>query len=75
MEYFLGVIGPRDSWTTRILESVAREHNFNLQTPLGKYPKEILDLILYGYTVRILTEYNIQIDLVKKEYMMLNMRV
>lgn len=48
----------RDSWTTRILESVAREHNFNLQTPLGKYPKEILDLILYGYNSK--DSYRIQ---------------
>ena len=38
----------KDSWTRRILESVAKEHNFDLQTPLGKYPKEILDLILFG---------------------------
>ena len=38
----------KDSWTRRILESVAKQHNFDLQTPLGKYPKEILDLILFG---------------------------
>ena len=48
----------KDSWTRRILESVAKEHNFDLQTPLGKYPKEILDLILFGYNAKPL--YRIQ---------------
>ena len=48
----------KDSWTRRILESVAKEHNFDLQTPLGKYPKEILDLILFGYNAKPL--YKIQ---------------
>jgi excinuclease ABC subunit A len=38
----------KDSWTTRILESVAKAHNFNLQTPIGKYPKEIFDLLFFG---------------------------
>lgn len=38
----------KDSWTTRILEEVAKVHNFNLQTPISKYPKEIFDLLFYG---------------------------
>lgn len=38
----------KDSWTTRILNEVARIHNFNLSTPIGKYPKEVFDLIFYG---------------------------
>lgn len=38
----------KDSWTTRILNEVARQHNFNLTTPIGKYPKKIFDLIFYG---------------------------
>ena len=42
----------KDSWTTRILESVAKEHNFDLQTPIGKYPKEIFDLIFFGKGVK-----------------------
>src|SRR5690606_23979521 len=28
------------SWTLRILESVASEHNFSLKTPIGQYPQE-----------------------------------
>jgi len=38
----------KDSWTSRILIAVAKEHNFDLQTPISKYPKEIFDLIFYG---------------------------
>ncbi len=38
----------KDSWTTRILEEVARVHNFNLQTPISKYPKEIFNLLFFG---------------------------
>lgn len=38
----------KDTWTRRILESVAKKHNFNLRTPIGKYPKEIFDLLFYG---------------------------
>ena len=69
----------KDSWTRRMLESVAKEHNFDLQTPLGKYPKEILDLILFGnntkplyrikYTNRFGKEriYDVQYEGVTKE--------
>lgn len=38
----------KDTWTTRILESVAKEHNFELNVPIEKYPKEIFDLLFYG---------------------------
>jgi len=38
----------KDSWTLRILKAVAVQHHFNLTTPIGKYPKEIFDLIFYG---------------------------
>ncbi len=38
----------KDTWTTRILEEVARVHNFNLTTPIQKYPQEIFDLLFYG---------------------------
>jgi excinuclease ABC subunit A len=36
------------SWTLRKLETVAKQHNFDLRTPIGKYPKNIFDLIFYG---------------------------
>lgn len=42
----------KDSWTSRMLESVAKEHNFDLQTPIGKYPKEIFDLLFFGNGVK-----------------------
>lgn len=38
----------KDSWTSRILIAVAKEHNFDLQSPISKYPKEVFDLIFYG---------------------------
>jgi excinuclease ABC subunit A len=38
----------KDSWTLKILESVAKEHNFDLKTPIKKYSPEIFDLIFYG---------------------------
>ncbi|HNR53130.1 MAG TPA: excinuclease ABC subunit UvrA [Candidatus Dojkabacteria bacterium] len=38
----------KDSWTLRILREIAKEHGFNLTTPIGRYPKEIFDLIFYG---------------------------
>lgn len=42
----------KDSWTTRILNEVARVHNFNLKTPIKDYPAEIFDLIFYGKGAR-----------------------
>ena len=53
----------KDSWTTRILKEVANQHNFDLKTPIGKYPKEIFDLIFYGkntkdtYTIEYTNRY------------------
>ena len=38
----------KDTWTAKILQSVAKEHNFDLKTPIKDYPKEIFDLIFYG---------------------------
>jgi len=38
----------KDTWTTRVLNEVARVHGFNLTTPIGEYPKHIFDLIFYG---------------------------
>lgn len=38
----------KDSWTTRILNEVARVHGFDLKTPIKKYPNDIFDLIFYG---------------------------
>ena len=36
------------SWTLSILEQVAKEHGFDLKTPISKYSKEIFDLIFFG---------------------------
>lgn len=38
----------KDSWTKRVLDEVAKQHNFDLKTPIGKYSKEIFDLIFFG---------------------------
>jgi excinuclease ABC subunit A len=38
----------KDTWNKRLLEAVAKEHGFDLKTKIGKYPKEIFDLIFYG---------------------------
>lgn len=38
----------KDTWTLKILESVAQAHHFDLKTPIKKYSKEIFDLIFYG---------------------------
>ena len=38
----------KDSWTTRVLNEVARVHNFSLTVPIKDYPQEIFDLIFYG---------------------------
>jgi len=48
----------KDSWTTRILNEVARVHNFDLKTRIGDYPQEIFDLIFYGKGAK--THYNIE---------------
>jgi len=47
-----------DSWTYRILESVAKKHGFNLQTKIKDYSPEIFDLIFYG--VGVLPKYTIE---------------
>ncbi|MFH1547564.1 MAG: excinuclease ABC subunit UvrA, partial [bacterium] len=52
-----------DSWTLRKLKSLSKDHNFNLKTLIGKYPKEIFDLIFFGtgrnksYTVEYQNKY------------------
>jgi excinuclease ABC subunit A len=38
----------KDTWNKRVLQAVANEHGFNLQTKIKDYPKEIFDLIFYG---------------------------
>ena len=38
----------KDSWTLKILQSVAVEHHFDLKTPIKNYSPEIFDLIFYG---------------------------
>ncbi|MEA3356823.1 MAG: excinuclease ABC subunit UvrA [Patescibacteria group bacterium] len=51
------------SWTLKKLEAVAKAHNFSLRTRIGKYSKEIFDLIFYGkgalpnYTVEYMNKY------------------
>ncbi len=42
----------KDSWTKRVLDKVAETHNFDLKTPIGKYPKEIFDLLFFGKGVK-----------------------
>lgn len=37
-----------ESWTLKVLEGVAKEHNFSLSTRIGEYSKEITDLLFYG---------------------------
>jgi len=36
------------SWTSKVIESVAKEHSFSLTDPIGKLSKEALAIILYG---------------------------
>lgn len=38
----------KDSWTTRILNSVAQSHNFDLKTKIRDYPDDIFNLIFFG---------------------------
>lgn len=53
-----GVTTNLESWSIKLLEQVAQEHKFDLDTPIGKYPQEVFDLIFYGkgkkdkYTVK-----------------------
>lgn len=36
------------TWYFRVLEAVAREHNFSLRVPVEELPAKALDLVLYG---------------------------
>ncbi|MFN3403856.1 MAG: excinuclease ABC subunit UvrA [Cytophagaceae bacterium] len=38
----------RDIWIFRQLESLLRKHSFSLSTPVSKFPKDLLNIILYG---------------------------
>ncbi|MDD4382272.1 MAG: excinuclease ABC subunit UvrA [Candidatus Dojkabacteria bacterium] len=42
----------KDSWTSKILESVSKSHNFSLKIPIKDYPKEIFDLLFYGVNAK-----------------------
>ncbi len=48
----------KDSWTLKILQSVAVEHHFDLKTLIKDYSPEIFDLIFYGKGAN--PTYNIQ---------------
>lgn len=48
----------KDTWTTRVLNEVARIHGFDLTTPIGEYPTHIFDLIFYGTGAK--THYQIE---------------
>ena len=50
----------KDSWTTRILNEVARVHNFDLKTPIKNYPEEVFNLLFYGEGARntMISVYN-----------------
>lgn len=37
-----------DTWRIRIMQAIAKEEGFELDTPTGMYPEKILNLILYG---------------------------
>lgn len=45
------------SWTKQTLESLARKYRFSLDTPFGKYPKKIHDLLMYGSDEEVVFEY------------------
>jgi excinuclease ABC subunit A len=36
------------SWTARVIESVAQEYVFSIDTPIHKLPKEVISILLYG---------------------------
>jgi excinuclease ABC subunit A len=38
----------RLSWYSRILEAVAKEYGFSINTPIKELPKKYLDVVLYG---------------------------
>ena len=44
----------KGSFSRAILDAMAEEYHFSLDTPFGKYPKEVRDLILYGTQGRVL---------------------
>ena len=47
-----------DSWTFSIFKALAKELNFDLNTPIEELPREILDYILYGLSGnKITVEY------------------
>ncbi|MBE6067235.1 MAG: excinuclease ABC subunit UvrA [Clostridium lundense] len=37
-----------ESWTYGILQSLSKEYNFKLDTPIEELPSEIVDMLLYG---------------------------
>ncbi|MBI2640020.1 MAG: excinuclease ABC subunit UvrA [Candidatus Sungbacteria bacterium] len=38
----------RQSWYWWLLEDLAGRHNFSLETPVGKLPQRVVDILLYG---------------------------
>jgi len=38
----------KNSWRMRILRTLAREYNFNLDTPWNKLPEKVKEILLYG---------------------------
>lgn len=44
------------SWYNKILEKVAKAHNFSMHTPVGKLPHEAIKILLYGDTT---TKYEV----------------
>ncbi len=48
---------PKANWHRSIFSSLARHYGFDLDTPLEKLPKEILDKLLYGSKEQIRFQY------------------
>ena len=45
------------SWTRRVMEALAEKYHFRLDTPFGKYPKKIHDILMYGSDDEVSFDY------------------
>ena len=41
-------IAEKDSWRLRVIKAVAKDHDIDLDSPIGSLPKEAFDILFYG---------------------------
>lgn len=63
MEGAIAIYGKMESWRGQQLKAVGKTHGFNLYTPIKRFTKKQLDVLLYGSDEKIKAKWNSGADM------------